>query len=420
MGKTVILLLISLAGLLEAYPAFFQDYNKPHEKWFKAETDHFRVYYLSGLLEQAEMAASIAEEVYGSITAFYRIDMPDKVDMIVYDEDYSNGWAWASRNTIKIWVADLDFNLRGTHHWLRDVITHEFAHIVSIQAGQMTRYNIPDIRFGYFDYFNENIQTSGFTVYSFETFPLWFAEGIAQIESSRKGSDSWDSHRDMIMRVKALNNRLLPLEQMNFFAGRAIDAESGFYNQGFAVLRYIEKKYGRETIRQICDAASRLRNPTFNMALKSVIGKSMSGLYGEWAAYEKTKYQAQAQSLGTLVQGRPLVQEQKALFHQQRPVGRRAGRPHHVRFLRHHQGGKEKGQNPVSRRGRLFQPVGRQQIRHLPGAENERDNRGGISRRIYRFHSRRQVAGQSQTRLCTGQKRKRPPHQQNKKIADTL
>ena len=36
MGKTAILLLISLVVLLEAYPEYFQDYKKPHEKWFEA------------------------------------------------------------------------------------------------------------------------------------------------------------------------------------------------------------------------------------------------------------------------------------------------------------------------------------------------------------------------------------------------
>ena len=36
-------------------------------------------------------------------------------------------------NKIVIWASPLDFELRGSHRWLQNVITHEFAHIISLQ-----------------------------------------------------------------------------------------------------------------------------------------------------------------------------------------------------------------------------------------------------------------------------------------------
>lgn len=303
------LLLSFFSTPLFSYPEYLQDYNKPYEKWFKTETDHCRIFYLSGLKEQAEITASIAEEVIPGMLSTYGTTLKDKIDIIVYDEDYSNGWAAWMLNTIKVWVADLDFPLRGTHHWLRDVVTHELAHVISMQAGQKTRYNITDIRFGYFDYFNEKNQASAFSVYSFDVFPNWLAEGIAQYESEKKGHDAWDAHRDMLLRMKVLGNGLLPVEQMNFFAGRSFDMEGGPYNQGFAMVRWIVKKYGEEKLTALVDACAAPGNLTYPMAVRDVFHKSMRALYEEWAADEKAGYLKRKEGLGLLAEGRPLQKD---------------------------------------------------------------------------------------------------------------
>ncbi|MBL8029144.1 MAG: PD40 domain-containing protein, partial [Fibrobacteres bacterium] len=251
----------------------------------------------------------IAEEVYGYFKEDYGFELPKKMEIIFDDEDYSNGWAWASANTIRIWVSGLDFEMRGFNNWLRNVIVHEFAHIVSIQVGQKTRYNIPDIRFGYMDYFNERNQAGFFSLYSFDIFPMWFAEGIAQFEATRRGSDSWDTHRDMLMRVKALNDKILPLNQMNMFIGRSKDFEGGPYNQGFSLVRYISEKYGYESIKRICDECRKFKNLTFDMALKSAIGAGTDSLYREWVSAQKVKYKTVADSIGVVVEGAKLSKD---------------------------------------------------------------------------------------------------------------
>ena len=128
--KYSILAIIFFVSFLHGYSDFYLDYNKPHEKWLKSTTNHFDIYYLNGLKEYAETAASIGEEVYGYYVNKYGIKLPGKINLIVYDEDYSNGYAWASANTIKVWVSGADFELRGMHHWLRDVVVHEFGHLV--------------------------------------------------------------------------------------------------------------------------------------------------------------------------------------------------------------------------------------------------------------------------------------------------
>ena len=37
---------------------------------------------------------------------------------------------------IIIWTSPLEFELRGSHRWLQNVITQEFAHIISIQKSK--------------------------------------------------------------------------------------------------------------------------------------------------------------------------------------------------------------------------------------------------------------------------------------------
>ena len=66
-------------------------------------------------------------------------------DVLIIDSDYSNGWALPYTNTITLWTHDLDFELRGTHEWWDDVVTHEYAHIVSIISGLKLSPAIPDI-----------------------------------------------------------------------------------------------------------------------------------------------------------------------------------------------------------------------------------------------------------------------------------
>ena len=81
--------------------------------------------------------------------------------------------------------------------------------------------------------------------------PPWFSEGIAQYESSRHGSDRWDSHRDMILRTLTLSHKLLTWDHMQVFAGKGDDFEKT-YNHGFSLVSYISKNYGYDKIVAMC------------------------------------------------------------------------------------------------------------------------------------------------------------------------
>ena len=109
-------------------------YNHPELDWYTFETENFMIHYHSETEISAREAATVAEFIYPKITQFYEFELQDKTDLILKDtDDYSNGAAYYYDNKIIIWASPLNFELRGSHRWLQNVITHEFAHIVSLQ-----------------------------------------------------------------------------------------------------------------------------------------------------------------------------------------------------------------------------------------------------------------------------------------------
>ena len=68
--------------------------------------------------------------------------------------------------------------------------------------------------------------------------PPWLAEGIAQFMYDGADWDHWDTHRDMILRDRAIHDNLLSFTEMNTFGKKGIGNEST-YNAGFDLTRYI-------------------------------------------------------------------------------------------------------------------------------------------------------------------------------------
>jgi Tol biopolymer transport system component len=269
--------------------------------WKHFETDHFIVHYYTGVEETAYKAATIAEEIYGPITSLYQYEPKEKVQLIFKDtEDYSNGGAYYFENKIEIWAENLDFVLRGTHHWLRDVITHEFTHIISIQKAMKMGKHVPGIYFQFFHYEKEKREdvVRGFPnmiaslPYIALNYPVWFAEGVAQYQCRKKHYDYRDSHREMILRDRILNDNLLSLEEMSTFGKTSIGNESS-YNQGFAFVMYLAETYGEEKLREIAGRAKKIQDFTFDQTIRYVFHKSLKNLYKEWKTYLKEKYQKQ-------------------------------------------------------------------------------------------------------------------------------
>jgi len=274
------------------------EYNHPELNWLTIETDHFQVHYHKGAERTAALVAKIAEEIYWPITSLYLYEPDTKIHFIIRDhDDFSNGITYYYDNKIEIWATPMDFVLRGNHNWLRNVVTHEFAHMISLGAARKITRKIPAF---YFQYMGYEPEKNPYVLYGFPnrivsyplamtTAPNWLAEGVAQFQLAKLNYDNWDSHRDMILRTAVLEGAILNHREMGVFNGNSLDNEK-VYNHGFALVRYIADNYGVEALRKIFRAMSTPWYLTVNGALKKVIDKSERQLYKEWKIYLKQMY----------------------------------------------------------------------------------------------------------------------------------
>ena len=132
--------------------------NHPELEWHVLVTEHFRVLYYEGLEALAQRAAGLAEAAWEPVTELYDFRPDGPVRLILKDyDDYANGAAYFYHDAIEIWTSPLehDFELRGTSDWLRNVITHEFVHIISLGASRKGSQRVPAMFLEYFAYKEE-------------------------------------------------------------------------------------------------------------------------------------------------------------------------------------------------------------------------------------------------------------------------
>ncbi len=290
-ARTKIFIILSLAILKSGtLTAQEEHYNHGELKWRTIETAHFLIHYHQGAERTANVVAAIAEDIYGPVTSLYQHEPDHKVNFVIKDyDDYSNGAAYFYDNKIEIWAPSLDFVFRGTHNWLRNVITHEFTHIVQIQTSMKFGRRFPGFYFQWLNYEEERRQDvlygypntvvsypiSGFVV------PSWFAEGVAQYNRPELGYDFWDSHRDMILRSYVLDNAMLSWSEMSVFGKTSLGNESS-YNAGFALTQFISETYGHDAIPKIAKGISRLDNIMIDQSIERTLGISGAALYNQW------------------------------------------------------------------------------------------------------------------------------------------
>lgn len=280
-------------------------YNHPELDWRSFETKHFRIHFYSETEQSAREGAHVAEKIYPLITSFYKHEPFDKTDIIFTDvDDISNGAAYFYDNKIVIWTSPLEFELRGSHRWLQNVITHEFAHIVSIQKAQKFGKSIPG---GYFQWIGYENEKRPDVIYGYPNIlasypipgtsvPPWLAEGVAQFMYPGADWDNWDSIRDMILRDRVLNDKVLSWREMNTFGKSGIGNES-VYNMGFALSRYLAVKYGPQSLNKIMLSLSKPTNFSINKAISDATGKGGKEIYDEFLDVLDIRYEMLAKSV---------------------------------------------------------------------------------------------------------------------------
>ncbi|PID59820.1 MAG: biopolymer transporter Tol [Ignavibacteriae bacterium] len=312
MKKTFILFLFLVYNVFGQFNDFDPSYD-----WYTIKSGNIYVHFHEEAERTARTVLKIAEDVWKPITSLYNYE-PKEAHYIIKDiDDYSNGATYFFDNKIEIWASALDFDLRGTHNWLRNVISHEFTHLVQIQAGMKLSRTIPAF---YLQFLNYEDKRRPDILYGYPNFiasypvatfniPAWFAEGTAQYMRAEFNYDNWDTHRDMILRSYALDNKMLTWNEMGSFGKTSLGNES-VYNSGFALTRYISQKYGEDKLREITYKLGKLGNFTIDAAFEDVLGKDGNQIYDEWSSFLKGSYQKRiAKVKENLIEGKKIFNE---------------------------------------------------------------------------------------------------------------
>ncbi|MBI2502718.1 MAG: PD40 domain-containing protein [Candidatus Latescibacteria bacterium] len=270
-----------IAGILAPRPAAAQLQT--------INTDHYRIHYFPGTEGTARRVAEVGEEVFDPMaTAYQYYEDFSPVHIVVLDNSdaLGNGYTDYYGNTIYIWATALDFELRGDHDWIRDVVTHELAHIMTLnKARQPWPFQFALLSVSRFDS-NPDISFE-LPLFHLNT-PDWWNEGVAQFATQKFGYDGWDTHRDMLLRMATLEDDLLSYEEMGSLRNRTGRYYGEMvYNQGFGLLLYIQDQYGREKAEALTQHSGAV---SFDSAIRQVLGISADQLYGDWTRFIKERY----------------------------------------------------------------------------------------------------------------------------------
>lgn len=254
-------------------------FNHPEIEWKTVKTENFLINYYDRTETAVYPTWKIAEEVYAAVAQLYNYEPKEKIAIALAEyDDYTNGFAEWTAGNIMIWLPDSRFDLRSNTTWLRNVITHELVHILSLEKKK--RLQVLSINFSLsLSTPNEHISLrepfSRITM-----FPMWLVEGITQFETERLGNDCYDSRREMVLRCAVLSKSVLSFEEMGYFNHDNIGSEL-VYNQGFAFTRYINGKIGTRHLQEVfISGASEKINLEEHFSSKT--GLSLRSLYHTW------------------------------------------------------------------------------------------------------------------------------------------
>lgn len=281
-----------LALVLISFPlkAQYYEYTHPELEWKSFDTEHFTVHFHQGTKRTAFAAAKIIEDIYPAVTGLYDYHPKDRIHLIIKDtDDYSNGGAYFFNNKMEIWATNLDYVMRGTKNWLRDVLTHEFTHMVSIQKTIKTSLTFP---YGFFQWFGYEPERRKDVVRGFPNIlvsypissinmPVWFAEGVAQYQNNQARFDYRDPHREMVIRDRLLSEQFLTYNEMSVF-GKTSHGNESSYNLGFSFTKYLAGRFGEKILSKITELSSHWTSYTFSGVLEEATGVPTDTLYKDW------------------------------------------------------------------------------------------------------------------------------------------
>jgi len=256
----------------------------PRLNWNVITTAHFRVYFHQGEEDWARSAARIAEEVHPLLVQRLGWEPAEPTHLVLIDSEDSAFGAASPFPTNSIYISlspppenPVPF-LVGFDDWLRDVITHEYTHILQLDmntgypALMRTIFGRQPIPFLILNSAIPNILQ-----------PDWLVEGLATYEETATGaSDRRDNaYADMLLRMAILEDRFPTLDQavgLDSWPGHQIE-----YLFGARFYDYIARRFGESALKDLSLEYSSKIFPFFvGTTGRQILGQSYDSLWADW------------------------------------------------------------------------------------------------------------------------------------------
>ena len=252
------------------------------------ETKHFSIHYHQGLEPIARKAASMAEDIHDKLSKEFRWRPAEKTQVVLIDDsDFTNGFAITiPYNMIYLQVVppSLASTLGEYDDWLKVLLAHEYAHILSSDPARGYSKVTREI-FGKPLPWIDPLSGLLFLVTAPpNTFmPRWWHEGMATwAETKYTGQGRGrGSYYDMVFRSAVAENNVPSVDQIN---GDVPNWPGGNlpYLYGYRLQRYLAETYGMNATGQLTMAhAGRFPYTISSPAKELSDGKSYKELYAD-------------------------------------------------------------------------------------------------------------------------------------------
>lgn len=275
----------------------------PSLKFSTIETGHFAIHYHQGLEETGKKAAGMAEDIHASLSKDLLWSPREKTNIVLIDNtDFANASATVlPYNTIYVQVVPpmADMTIGEYEDWLRLAITHEYAHIITMDTAN-----------GYSEITRKIFgkPVPGYDALSFLVFiaaappnvllPSWWLEGMstwAETEYNNIGRGR-SSFYEMILRMAVAEDNIPAVDKLNGEVPYWPDGHMP-YIYGLRLKMYIAKKYGNDVLGRLNIAHAR-RFPYFiNGVPDRFFSKDYASLYKEMTADLKKEQSEKLEAL---------------------------------------------------------------------------------------------------------------------------
>jgi len=234
--------------------------------WKIIKTKHFDIYYYDKLKGIAQIGAKFAEEAFQEDKVKFNHVILKRIPLIIYNTHIQ----FQQTNTTPGFIPEgvggffefvkgrVVIPYLGSIKGFRHVIRHELIHVfMTSKIYSVLREHRQPI---------ENYP------------PLWFTEGLAEYWST-----TWDADAEMVIRDVLLNNKFVPLTEIQKINGTFL-----MYKEGQIFLEFISRKFGGNTILALLEGFWRFSK--FNKLLEFTIGKSLKEISDAFTLWLKQKY----------------------------------------------------------------------------------------------------------------------------------